>query len=146
MFRLCTSQGAQISIWQCKQKGAGSQLARAFDTVNHEMLLNKMFAYGIRGVQNSYLCNRTQRVNLKVVGVSYPSDTSVVPTGVPQVSTLGPIIFLIFINDLQNYVNATNEFHVTQLADDMAIASLAGSVEELSQKANICTSRMGSEG
>ena len=123
-------------------------MSRAFDTVNHEMLLNKMFAYGIRGVPNSwiksYLCNRTQRVDLKVDGVSYQSDTSVVPTGVPQGSTLGPILFLIFINDLQNYVNATNEFHVTQFADDVAIASVADSVEELSQKANICTSRMGS--
>lgn len=123
-------------------------MSRAFDTVNHEILLNKMFAYGIRGVPNSwvksYLSNRTQRVDLKLDGVSHQSDISAVPTGVPQGSTLGPILFLIFVNDLQAYVNTTNEFHVTQFADDVAIASVADSVQELSRKANVCTTRMDS--
>lgn len=121
-------------------------MSRAFDTVNHELLLNKMCAYGIRGVPNywiqSYLSYRTQRVILKVDGKLYESDDKLVPTGVPQGSTLGPLLFLIFINDLQSHLKATNTFHVTQFADDVAVASMADNVHELSSNANICTSLM----
>lgn len=121
-------------------------MSRAFDTVNHEMLLNKMYAYGIRGVPNSwvksYLSNRTQRVEINMCGKLYQSDDQMVPTGVPQGSTLGPILFLIFINDLQNSFTVTHDFHVTQFADDVAIASAADNLHDLSRNANRCTTLM----
>ena len=71
-------------------------LKKAFDTVNHSILLDKLRHYGIRGVINdwfsSYLTGRTQTTEVN----SYISDKVVNP------SVLGPLLFLIFINDIPN--------------------------------------------
>ena len=73
--------------------------AKAFDTYNHKILLFKLDHYGIRGVANdvirSYLTNRKQFVS----GNGYLSSLLDINIGVPQSSVLGPICFLIYIND-----------------------------------------------
>ena len=80
-------------------------LQKAFDTVDHNILLQKLNHYGIRGVANdwfnSYLSNRSQFVSI----YGFKSKTKNISIGVPQGSLLGPLLFLIYINDLNVAIN-----------------------------------------
>ena len=88
---------------------------KAFDTVNHEILLRKLEHYGVRGTANawfaSYLDKREQYVSIQGVN----SKTQHINHGVPQGSVLGPLLFLIYINDLNNCIRHSTTRH---FADD----------------------------
>ena len=92
--------------------------SKAFDTVNHSILLSKMWKYGIRGRAHSwfdsYLKDRGQRV--RVNGVC--SDRSLLSVGVPQGSVLGPVLFLIYVNNMCDAISLSK---TVQFADDTTL-------------------------
>ena len=94
--------------------------AKAFDTVNHNILLKKLENFGIRGISlewfKSYLNERKQLVKINNV----KSSTPTIKCGVLQGSVLGPLLFLIYINDIQRVSELLN-FHL--FADDTSLFS-----------------------
>ena len=92
--------------------------SKAFDTVNHDILLQKLSLYGIQGIAltwyKDYLHNRTQYVTYN----SIKSTKQRITCGVPQGSILGPLLFLLYVNDLATVSNA---FWSVLFADDTSL-------------------------
>ena len=107
-------------------------LKKAFDTVDHSILLKKMDFYGIRGTSQtwfqSYLSEREQYVTINGI----ESDKVKMICGVPQGSVLGPLLFLIFINDLPN----ATSFLTLLFADDTTFQLSNADTNSLFEVAN----------
>jgi hypothetical protein len=108
-------------------------LKKAFDTVNHKILIDKLEHYGIRGRSldwfSSYLTGRTQYTFCNGVN----SELRTITCGVPQGSVLGPLLFLLYINDLPNI---SNKLKFYLFADDTNIFFESSDLESLEKTVN----------
>ena len=109
-------------------------LQKAFDTVDHKILLKKLEHYGIIGLANdwfcSYLTNRQQFVSIN----GFDSKSKVMKYGVPQGSVLGPLLFLIYINDLHKAIKYSTTLH---FADDTNLLAVNDSLKKLQKQVNL---------
>ena len=107
--------------------GVFCDLSKAFDTLNHEILLTKLHHYGIRNKEwqwfQSYLQGRCQFVTLN----GFNSSKAPLETGVPQGSILGPLLFLLYINDLAS----STQLECVKFADDTNLLVTGSNLEEM---------------
>ena len=113
--------------------GIFADLHKAFDTLDHSILLSKLCYYGIRGLTNksfeSYLANHKQFVSIN----GFASSTSSIASGVPQGSVLGPLPFLLYINDLHVAIKPCTVHH---FADDTSLLIVNKSLKRLNKLSN----------
>ena len=96
-------------------------LSKAFDTLDHKILLSKLQYHGVTGTAlswfNNYLSNRSQYVEINGISSDVKKN---IDTGVPQGSILGPLLFLIYMNDIPN---VSKIFKFILYADDTTLFS-----------------------
>ena len=110
-----------------------ADLQKAFDTVDHKILLAKLNHYGIRGVSNdwfkSYLSNRNQYVSIN----GYDSGLGAINCSVRQGSVVGSLLFLLYINDLNQAIKFYKLHHFT---DHTNLLCLSDSIKKLNKLVN----------
>ena len=99
---------------------------KAFDKVPHKRLLMKLYAYDVRGRLYRWIREFLKDRQQRVVICGSASDWQSVTSGIPQGSVLGPILFLIFINDLPDAINCC----IKLFADDAKIYAQVNSIEQ----------------
>ena len=106
---------------------------KAFGMVNHNTLLDKLAYYGVRGIENNwfktYLTRRKQHVTVS----GQTSVNALIEFGVPQGSVLGPLLFLIFINDLRQAIKFSRVHH---FADDTNLLLVDNSLKKINKHIN----------
>ena len=107
-------------------------LSKAFDVINHDILIHKLEFYGIRGIAktwlSNYLTDRKQYVQIE----NKKSNMCSIECGVPQGSILGPLLYLIYVNDISK---STRE-NILSFADDTSLFISDSNIDNLFQRAN----------
>jgi len=108
-------------------------MRRAFDTIDHEIILKKLTTYGVDQDTlkwfKSYLTNRMQRCNVN----NHLSSTSPLNRGAPQGSIIGPLLLLIYVNDLPNCLNMGTP---RMYADDTNVTFSVTTIPDLESQIN----------
>ncbi len=117
-----------------KTVGVFLDLKKAFDCVDHNLLLDKLYNMGIRGIPfqwvKTYLFGRTQQVQV----ANQLSTKTKIKFGVPQGSILGPVLFLLYVNNLSEVINPEQ---IIQYADDTSLIFSSESTEDLEVVSNV---------
>ena len=109
-------------------------LSKAFDTLSHSVLLSKLSFYGIRGLPHSWFCSYLRNRKQFTVYDGQSSNSKMISSGVPQGSILGPLLFVIYINDI---VNCSDFFKFVLFADDTSLIVSDINFNSLVRKINI---------
>ena len=123
----CLCSNATVAL------GVFIDLKKAFDTVDHTILLEKMKFYGVRGETAKLLESYLSRWMQYVCYGGFESEKGLVECRVPEGSVLGPLFFLIYVNDM---VRACSDLDLVLFADDTNIFAKARNSDELFQKVN----------
>jgi hypothetical protein len=111
---LYTALGRQESAF-----GIFYDFTKAFDMINHQLLISKLSSFGVRGIASnwifSYLTRRTHITKITKGGVSVYSEEAIVNIGLPQGSILSPLLFILFTDDLPSIIQ---KGQLTLFADD----------------------------
>lgn len=137
-----STEGAATALMECVYKrldqgeyvaGLFFDLSKAFDSLNIDFLLCKLYSCGFRGSMLAFLESflRDRRMCVRVGGAL--SEERHVDVGVPQGSVLGPLLFVIFVNEMPEYVKRGN---VVMFADDTSVVVSAGTPAELKTSVN----------
>ena len=98
--------------------GVSVDLKKAFDTIDHNILVRKLDCYGIRGIANKWFCSYLKKRKQFVSVQNNMCWVKEILTGVPQASVLGPLLFLIYVSDLHKSIRFSKTYH---FADDTSI-------------------------
>jgi hypothetical protein len=108
-------------------------LSKAFDVINHKILFAKLEHYGIRGIAKEWLISFLSHRNQFVQLGKYKSNILHIGCGVPQGSILGPLLYLIYVNDISQATNG----NILSFADDTSLFISDWNVNNLYDRANV---------
>ena len=124
------TENIQSQLDQNKFCAVFVDLKKTVNTVDHKILLKKLSHSGIRGIANEWFCSYlTKRKQYVIIG-NQVSTLNEISTGVSQGSVLGPLLFLIYINDLHKCIKYFKTYH---FVDDTSIIQSHSSLQILSK-------------